>query len=150
MEALSSVHMMRQARLSEALAEFRESQVKSPTASAYLSDLSIFASYLAEAGKADPYVAEIEARDVASFYDREAQAVSQATLRRRLCALRKFFTWVFFVKQNSLLSSNKIPCFQQEKFPAFINPVASSFLGHQGMGHAVAGSFEDQQVAVVD
>jgi site-specific recombinase XerD len=44
-------------------------------------------------GTSDPLLSQIGVKEVVAFYDREAAKVSAATLRRRLLALRKFFSW---------------------------------------------------------
>ncbi len=92
-EAMADLHILQGKRLLAALIDFEQSHVQGRTISGYMSDLNIFKRFIAERGLEDPYLSEISLQDTVAFYNKQAERVSSSTLRRRMCALRRFFDW---------------------------------------------------------
>ncbi len=79
--------------LEEAVDLFLSSLPPGSTRRGYGKDLEIFLRFLSEQGLSPLSVHDVRAEHLSSFRDREFERVSPSTLRRRLCALRAFFSW---------------------------------------------------------
>ena len=79
--------------LEEAVSSFLATLPSGNSRRNYGMDLCLFLKFLEEEGLSGLKVHEMGPEHISSFRDREGERVSSSTLRRRLCALRSFFSW---------------------------------------------------------